>query len=144
MAQNTALINGQEFSFVDWSVQIGGVEIFGCTNIVATETQEKTNNYGLGAKPTSRGRGKKEYEVTFDMELKDKRRIATALSASGSLNDVPAVPVVILGDNGVNKHRITLTAFEFSSSGVEVAEDDTRTSRSYPGICADIVEENLA
>ena len=143
MANNTALILGQSYSFVDAKVTVLGVELFSPSNIVATETQAKTNNYGSGNRPVSRGRAKKEYEVSFDLSLKDTERLKV-LSPTGMLTDLPIGIASILLDNGVDaKHRIDLTGFEFGSDGVEMAQDDTEARRTYDCMCADIVSQKL-
>ena len=143
MANNTALINGQSYSFVDAKVTILGVELFSASNIVATETQVKGNNYGSGNRPMSRGRGKKEYEVSFDFSLKDVERLKV-LSATGMLTDLPVGTASILLDNGVDaKHRFDLIGFEFGGDGLEIALDDTEARRTYDCMCADIISQKL-
>jgi len=139
----TALINGQSYSFVDIKLTLFGIECFSCTNLTAKETQPKPNNYGNSNKPVSRGRGKKEYEVSLDLSLKDVERLK-AISPTGMLTDIPAAISNILLDNGVDaKHRFDLIAFEFSSDGIEAAEDDSEMKMSYDCICAEIVSTKL-
>lgn len=143
MANGTVLINGQAYSFTDLKITVLGVELFSCSNIVATENQVKTNNYGSQGKPVSRGRGKKEYEVSLDLQLKDVERIKS-LIPGGSLNDMPPTPVKALLDNGTNKHEFTLFAFEFAADGLEMALDDTEARKTYAGICSDIASVKLS
>lgn len=137
MAAGTALILGQEYSFVDAKFTVFGIELFSCSNFVATETQEKTNNYGMQGRPVSRGRGKKEYECSVDLSLKDVERLK-ALTPLLNLTDIPFGFATLTLDNGVNKHQIILTAFEFKSDGIEISSDDTEARRTYEAICADI------
>lgn len=143
MANGTVLILGQSYSFTDLKLTVLGVELFSCTNLVATENQEKTNNYGSQAKPVSRGRGKKEYEVSLDLQLKDVERIKS-LIPGGSLNDMPSATLKALLDNGTNKHEFTLIAFEFAADGIEIAGDDTEARKTYAGICADLISNKLS
>ena len=143
MADGTVLINGQAYSFTDLKLTILGVELFSCTQITAKENQEKTNNYGSQSKPTSRGRGKKEYEVSLDLQLKDVERIK-ALIPGGSLNDMPPNMAKALLDNDTNKHEFSLLAFEFATDGLEMSLDDTEARMSYTGICADIISNKLS
>lgn len=143
MANGTALILGQEYSFVDAKLTVLGIELFSCSNIKAIETQEKTNNYGMQARPVSRGRGKKEFEVSFDLSLKDVERLKVLLPGL-NLTDIPAGVASVILNNGINKHRIDLIAFEFSSDGIEFADGDTEARRTYDGICADIIMTKLS
>jgi len=143
MANRTALILGQSYSFTDAKVVIAGVEMFSASAINVTESQEKTNNYGLGNNPVSRGRRKKEYDVSFDLSLKDVERLKVIIPG-GSLNDLPISVASIILDNGVDaKHRFDLTGFEFSSDGLEISLDDTESRRTYTGICADLISTKL-
>jgi hypothetical protein len=139
MANKTANILGQEYSFTDSTLTILGVELFSCTAFTATETQAKVNNKGMSNKPISRGRQSKEYSVSMDLSLKDVERIKQ-LIPGGSLNDMPANIATLIIDNGVDsKTSITLLAFEFGSDGIEFAVDDTEARRTYEGICSDII-----
>lgn len=137
MAEKKVLILGKSYSFTDLSVVIAGVEMHSVSSITANVTQEKTNNYGTGTSPVSRGRGKEEYEVSFDMSMKDVNRLRP-LAPSGKLNKIPYSTVVITLDNGDDVTVIKLTAFEFSSDGIDFAQDDTEARRTYDGICANI------
>jgi len=139
----TVLILGQSYSFTDLKLTIMGIELFSCSSVTAKETQEKTNNYGSQAKPVSRGRGKKEYEVSLDLQLKDTERLKS-LIPGGSLNDMPPSAAILLLDNGTNKHQFSLLAFEFAEDGLEIAIDDTESRKSYAGICSDIVSVKLS
>lgn len=142
MATGQALINEQAFSFVDARVTIGGLELYSVTNIVAKETQEKMNNYGNQPQPQSRGRGKKEYECSFDLSLKDVLKLKR-LIPSGKLTDMPATTCIIFLDNGFNQYEVVLPAFEFMEDGLEFADGDTEARRTYPGIMSDIVFTEL-
>lgn len=143
MADGTVLINGQSYSFTDLKLTILGVELFSCTQLTAKENQEKTNNYGSQSKPVSRGRKKKEYEVSLDLQLKDVERIKS-LIPGGSLNDMPPNLAKALLDNGTNKHEVALSAFEFATDGIEMALDDSEARMSYTGICADVIMNKLS
>ena len=140
MAQ--ANINGQAFSFVDIRLTIMAQELFSCKNVVAKETQEKTNNPGNQPQPVSRGRGKKEYEASFDLSLKDVLKLKR-LVLSGKLTDLPIGECLIFLDNGVEQYEILLPFFEFTEDGLEIADGDTEAMRTYPGIMSDIVFTEL-
>jgi hypothetical protein len=143
MANNTALVLGQEYSFVDLKLTIFGVELFSCTDFTAEETQEKTNNYGNGNRPFSRGRKQKEYNVSIDLSLKDVERLKV-LSPTGSLTDLPVGTAIALLDNGVDAiHSFTLPGFEFNSDGIKTSQGDTESRRTYDCICADIISKKV-
>jgi len=143
MANKTANILGQEYSFVDATFTVLGTEMFSLSAFTATEAQAKVNNYGSSNKPVSRGRGKKEYTVSVDLSHKDVERIK-AIIPGGSLNDMPAGVATLILDNGVDsKVSFTLLAFEFASDGIEIAMDDTEARRSYDCICSDIIYVKL-
>lgn len=137
-----ANINGQAFSFVDAQLTIAGVELFSATQIVAKETQEKTNNYGNQPEPQSRGRGKKEYEASFDLDLKDVLKLKR-LAPGGKLTNLPMSTCIIFLNNGVDQLEIVLPNFEFTEDGIEFGDGDTEARRTYPGIMSDIVFTDL-
>ena len=134
---NQALILGQEYSFVDGKLIIAGVELFSCTTLKIVEKQTKTNNAGNSDRPVSRGRGLKEYEISFDLSLKDIERLKI-LSTTGMLTDLPMTQAIWLLNNGVNKHETIATGFEFQSDGIEMATGDTESRRTFDGICGAI------
>jgi len=139
---NKCMINGTSYSYKDAKLTIAGLEMFSVSNLKATVTQEKTNNYGAGANPVSRGRGKKEYDVSFELSLKDVEKLQL-VSPTGLLVDFPMSNAIILLDNGIDKKEILLTFFEFNDDGIETALDDTEMKRTYAGICADLIITRL-
>lgn len=142
MSKQKALILGQAYSFSDAKLTLWGIDIFSCTQITATNTQEKRNNPGMGDKPASRGRGIKNYECSFDLSEKDVERLA-AISPTGDLTDLPMTTGFLILDNGTDKVKFTFKAFEFGSDGIEASVEDTEFKRSFPGICSDIVRTIL-
>jgi hypothetical protein len=142
MSKQKALILGKAYSYSDAKLTLYGIEIFSCTQITATVTQEKRNNPGMGDKAASRGRGIKNYEVSFDLSEKDVERLA-AQSPTEDLTDLPMTTGIILLDNGTDKVSFQLVAFEFGSDGLEGAVEDTEFKRSFGGICADIIRTKL-
>ena len=58
----TPLINGINYSWANITVIGLGVPFIGITKIDYNAKQEKTNNYGAGSQPVSRGYGRVEYE----------------------------------------------------------------------------------
>jgi hypothetical protein len=51
------LINGTAYDFSQIIVTILGVPVASVSSIEYSEEQEKTNNYGAGNRPVSRGQG---------------------------------------------------------------------------------------
>jgi len=139
---NIAIVNGQEYSFVDLKATFLGIEIFSLKDITAKETQEKTNNYGNGTYPVSRGRGKKETEFSCSLGLKDRERLQ-ALSITGLLTDLPIGTLTLLLDNGINKHKFTLVAFEFGSDGIEMSDGDTESRMTITGVFGQLISEKI-
>ena len=69
MALDTVLVNGRSYDFASISVIIGGVPFRGISAINYTQEQEKTNNFGTGNSPVSRGRGAIETSVSIDFSM---------------------------------------------------------------------------
>ena len=139
-----ANILGQAYSFADAKLTIAGIECFSVSNIVMTVTQEKTNNYGSGTRPVSRGRGTKQYEASFDLSLKDTERLKV-LVATNDLTDLEPTSAILLLDNGIDgKHEWTAVYFEFTDDGVEAAQDDSEMKRTFGGMMSDLVSVKLS
>lgn len=94
MATFIPLINGQAYSYVDITVNINGVIISGITTIEYDETQERTNNYGTGTRPTSRGSGKIEPTCTMSIERGEYNALINA-SPGHSLLNIPEFDVIV-------------------------------------------------
>lgn len=137
-----ANINGNSFSFVDAKVTIFGIELFSVSQITATGSQDKVNNYGNQPEPQSRGRGKIEYEASFDCSYKEMRKLKK-LAPGGKLTKLPPTSCVIFLDNGTDKQEIVLPTFEFKDDGLEFGDGDPEARRSYPAIMSDIIETQI-
>lgn len=136
------MVNGVAYSYKDAKLTIAGLEMFSVSNIVGKVTQEKTNNYGSGSLPVSRGRGKKEFECSFELSMKDTEKLQK-LSPTGLLIDLPTTNAIVHIDNGTDKTEFVMSFFEFNDDGLETALDDKEMKRTYAGICGNIIKTVL-
>ena len=131
------LINGVSYGYAHISFPLFGQVVHGITAISYKVKQEKTNNYGRGTLPVSRGRGKKEFEASITIEMKEAEWVKMA--AGGSLLDIKPfnIPVVYSGD-GVNLVTHTLISCEILESGIETEQGSTSVLVTLPLLPGDI------
>ena len=140
------LINGTSYSWAQITINIQGTPLYGVTALSYSETQEKTNNYGRGSAPTSRGRGRKEYEASMTIRLGELEALRASI-ASRNLVDIPAfdVTVAFIPNNADTNVPLvhTLKNAEFLSDSVDVSEGDTSIEVDMPLIISEIIRESL-
>jgi hypothetical protein len=131
------LINGLAVVWADIQVSFLGTPLTGVTAINYTEKQEKTNNYGIGNKPVSRGYGRKTYEGSITMLAEEWKNILAA-SPGGSLNNLPFFDLTFTFLNIAGPYmNVTLKAVDFMESNFDAKEGDTMIPITMPFIYAD-------
>lgn len=139
MASTIPMINGEAHSWVDMDVNILGRTVEGITSISYGSEQEKSNNYGRGSKPVSRGRGKKTYSGSITLSEAEINAIEAALPLGKDLMDIKPFPIVVQFNRGGVFTTHTLLNCEFTSRGVEVNTDTTDVEREIGLIIADVI-----
>ena len=110
----------------------------GIRSIEYKSMQEKTNNYGAGNKPTSRGYGRVEYEGSIEISVDDWKRIIAASPNRDPLQ-IPAFDIaVVFAGAGVLPTTETLRSVEFLENPFTAAEGDTLLTVTIPLIIGDI------
>lgn len=132
------LINGVAVSWPDIQVPFLGVPLTGVTAISWSEKQDKTNNYGTGSKPVSRGYGRKTYEGSITLLAEEYKNILAA-APNGSIVDIPFfdLPILFINAQGLYM-KYVLKAVDFTESGIDTKEGDTMIPVTLPFIFADI------
>lgn len=131
------LINGIAVVWADIQVSFLGTPLTGVTAISYTEKQEKTNNYGIGNKPVSRGYGRKTYEGSITMLAEEWKSILAA-APGGSLNNLPFFDLTFTFANQIGVYmNVTLKAVDFTESSFDSKEGDTMIPITMPFIYAD-------
>jgi len=134
------LINGKSYTWAGITVNIGGVPVAGIIAISYSRKQEKTNNYGAGANPVSRGRGNKEYEASITLHMEEVERILLA-APNRDLLDIPAFDVNITFQEApeqIANHR--LVSCEFTEEAVDVSQGDGVIEMELPLVIANIIK----
>lgn len=131
------LINGESYAWSHIDFPLFGQVVEGITEISYKKKQEKTNNYGRGNRPVSRGRGKIESEASITVEMKEAEWLK--IKSRGSLLNVKPfhIPVVFSGDGIIMTTHI-LQFCEFTEIGIETKSGDTTIYVKLPLIVADI------
>ncbi len=90
-----ALINGQAYDYTQIIMSVLGVPVAGVTSINYTEEQEKTNNFGAGNRPVSRGRGAIEASGSIELSMNEIEALRDA-APSGSMLKIPPFEITIV------------------------------------------------
>lgn len=133
------LINGVAYSWSSISLVLFGVPVAGIVNIEYKRKQEKTNNYGAGQKPVSRGYGREEYDGSIEIYLDEWKRIIAAAPNRDPLAigwfDIP----VLYGNSAADSTKDTLKAVEFMEDPFAAKEGDTKLTVKIPLIIGEIL-----
>lgn len=132
------LINGTAYSYADVTLKILGVEINSIAEIKYKSKQDKTNNYGAGDEPISRGKGVKEYEAEIKFSKNDYVALRDAVP-SKELLDIPPFDITVTFNNDQRVTTDVLRNTEFLEEGEETAQGDTDAVMSFPLIVGKIV-----
>jgi hypothetical protein len=133
------LINGISISWSQITLSMLGAPITGVRAISWSSKQEKTNNYGAGSKPVSRGYGRVEYEgsITF---LAEEFKNLIASAPDGDVLKYPFFDINILFVDPTNGllMKCVWKAAEFLENNFDASEGDTMIEIEVPFIMADI------
>jgi hypothetical protein len=133
-----ALINGVNYSWSSIQVVLFGVPVQGIVSIEYKKKQSKTNNYGAGKKPVSRGYGREEYDGSIEIYTDEWKKIIAASPNRNPLEigwfDIP----VLYGNSLADATSDTLLAVEFMEDPFSAKEGDTKLTVKIPLIIGDI------
>jgi hypothetical protein len=134
----TPLVNGVAFAWSSISFILFGVPVAGIVNIEYKIKQNKTNNYGAGSEPVSRGYGKKEYEGSIEIYQDEWKKIIAAAPNRDPLAigffDIP----VLYGNSLADTTKDILKAVEFLEDPFNAKEGDTKLTVKIPLIIGGI------
>lgn len=134
----TVLKNGVNYSWANITAIILGQPMFGISKISYKSKQEKTNNYGAGSEPVSRGYGRTEYEASIEIFTDEWKRIIAASPDRNPLL-IPAFDInVLFGGDGVLPSTEVLRSCEFLENPLDANEGDTKLMITIPIIIAGI------
>jgi len=134
----TPLINGIAYSWSTITFNLFGVPVAGIVSIEYKRKQAKTNNYGAGVEPVSRGYGKKEYEGSIEIYLDEWKKVISAAPSRDPMAigwfDIP----VGYGNSIADLTKDTLRAVEFMEDPFTAKEGDTKLTVKIPLIIGQI------
>jgi hypothetical protein len=138
MPGNTPIINGINYAWANVSVILFGQPIIGIVAIEYKRKQKKTNNYGAGVEPVSRGLGMKEYEGSIEIYTDVWKAIIAGAPNRDPLN-IPMfdIPVTFSGD-GVVTTKDVLRAVEFMEDPLSTKSGDDKMTVKIPLIIGGI------
>lgn len=115
-----------------------GVPVAGITNIEYKKKQEKTNNYGAGQRPVSRGYGRIEYDGSIEIYLDEWKRVIAAAPNREPLSIGWFSISILYGNSPADATKDTLKAVEFLEDPFNAKEGDTKLTVKIPLIIGDI------
>lgn len=135
---NTPLVNGTAYSWSNISVNPFGVPLLGILAINYKRKQAKTNNYGAGKEPVSRGYGMVEYEGDIEVYLDDWKAFIAGAPGRDPLAIPPFDIPVTFNGQGVITTKDVLRAVEFMEDPLEAKSGDTKLTVKIPLIIGGI------
>ena len=136
----TPLINGVSYNYASIQFVLFGVPVVGITDIKYNSKQEKTNNYGAGYEPVSRGYGKKEYDGSIEVYQDEWKKVIAASPNRDPLS-IPWFDITVTyGDSLANLTTDTLQAAEFLEDPFEAKTGDTKLMAKIPLIIGKILK----
>ncbi len=128
----TPLINGVSYSWSSIVFNLFGVPVAGIVAINFKRKQAKTNNYGAGPEPVSRGYGRKEYDGDIEIYLDEWKKVIAAAPSRDPLMigwfDIP----ISYGNSIADATQDTLLAVEFLEDPFAAKEGDTKLTVKLP------------
>lgn len=131
------LVNGRAFDFSQIILNILGVPIVSVTSIDYEETQEKTNNFGTGNRPVSRGSAAIEATGSIEFSMNDSEALRD-VAPEGSLLMIPAFDIIVVFGNPQSPQTHVLKNTEFTTDGHSSTQGDTDLKRSFDIIMSHI------
>lgn len=135
------LINGTAYSWSSIQFVLFGVPVVGITSIDYKTKQAKTNNYGAGIEPVSRGYGRKEYEGSIEIYLDEWKKIIAAAPKKDPLAVGWFGIQVLYGNSIADATQDTLQGVEFLEDPFTAKEGDTKLLVKIPLIIGGIVHK---
>ena len=133
----TPLINGRAYDYAQIRLTIAGVQVHSVTAISYTEEQEKTNNFGIGNRPVSRGHAAIEASASLTIGMNDVEALRNA-APEGSLLQIPSFDIVVTYDNSQGVITHVVKNCEFTSDGVEADQGSVNIERSFDLVASHI------
>lgn len=126
------LINGRAYDYSQIVATILGAPIFGISAITYTEEQEKTNNFGQGNRPVSRGHAAINASASIELSMNEVEALRDLVASErGSLLAIPAFDITVTYLNNQKVVTHILKNCEFTNDGVETTQGDTDIKRSF-------------
>jgi hypothetical protein len=133
------LINGESVSWAQVQIQLLGAPLTGIRSVKWNAKREKTNNYGAGSKPVSRGYGRYEYEGSITFLAEEWKNIIAASPNSDPLElNYFDVNVLFVSATTGLVMQCTWKAAEILENPFDVSEGDTMVEIEVPFVIADI------
>lgn len=132
------LINGRAYDFTEVVVNILGAPVVGVKAITYVTEQEKTNNFGQGNQPVSRGQGAKNASATLDISMNDVEALRDA-APGGDLLSIPSFDITVTFLNLQKVVTHVLKNCEFTNDGVEASQGDTDITRTFDLVVSHVV-----
>lgn len=136
-----AFINGKTY---DWSkvsiVLLGNANELGIKGIEYSESQEKTNNYGIGFSAVGRTRGAKEATAKIDIYVESIMAIKTAMpEGNRSLLDIAPFDIIVSYQNATDPIvSDRLVGCEFKNDSRAMSTGQTDNAQSFELVVGEI------
>jgi hypothetical protein len=137
----TPLINGINYSWRDVTLMLFGVPVIGITEVSYSSKQTKTNEYGWGSEPISRGYGNVEYSGSITLFLDEWKNIISAAPNSDP-KQIPFFDIqVVYGPSRAGSSTDVLQACEFMEDKIDLKQGEGKFLVQIPLIIGGIIHK---
>lgn len=126
------LVNGIRHSWASIKTTMLGRTVSGISSIEYGDSQEKSNNYGAGPYPVSRGRGGRyEAECKITLHAYEVDAILAVLGQGERLTDIEPFDIIVTympeGSDGLINHVIRNCEFKTNNRSVQTGDTSIET-----------------
>ena len=132
------LINGRAYDYVDIQLSMFGGQINGISEINYTQEQEKTNNFGTGVYPVSRGRAGRDTTGSIGLSMNEVEALREAAPGGNILDFAPFDVVIVFGNVQAPQTHVVKNV-EFTNDGVETSQGDTTINRVFTFVASHVL-----
>lgn len=139
--QGIPMINGVRPAWANMRMNVLGRTVTGISSLNFKSKMKKENNYGAGQKVDHRGYGNEEPEASFTLYFYEVEAILGLLQPGQNLTHIAPfdIPVEWLDSAGTVIKKIVIKDYEFTETGLDTKQGDTKLEVPCGGICSDVI-----
>lgn len=135
------MINGHRPAWAQMRATVLGRQVTGIISVMFKSAMVKENQYGAGQKVDHRGYGNEQPECSLSLYKYEVDAILALLQPGENLTHVAPFDLVLdwRDQNNAVINKVIIKDYEFTETGLDTKQGDTKLEVSCGGICSDII-----